>query len=384
MDVQVEVPCSDLDRALPFYTEGLGLKVAQIYPADSPQVAVLRGCGATLRLAPPAPAAPPRPPLRLRVLCPDPPAAAAALLRRGGAPVPALEDGAESVRAPDGAVVVLAPSAGRVRLPPLRSALVVSTLSGADWGTGRAGMQYRDLIPCRLGGRYIASHIRIPDGGPVPDYVHYHHVHFQLIYCLKGWVRVAYEGQGEPFVLRAGDCVNQPPAIRHRVLESSPGLEVLEVGCPAVHETNADPQMQLPTAGRTPERAWAGQRFVRHIAAAAQWRPSDEWDGVEMRDVGMAEATGGVARVRALRARPGAAADLLQAKQHGAELLLLFVAAGRLTLRLGTARRELREGDAAAVPPRTDYAIGGLSGDAELVEVALPAAVRLAKGAARL
>jgi hypothetical protein len=40
----------------------------------------------------------------------------------------------------------------------------------------RAGMQYRDLIPGRLGGRFIASHIRIPDGGDVPDYVHYHRI----------------------------------------------------------------------------------------------------------------------------------------------------------------------------------------------------------------
>jgi hypothetical protein len=48
-------------------------------------------------------------------------------------------------------------------------------------------MQYRDLLPSRLGGRYIASHIRIPDGGPVPDYVHYHRVRFQMIFCKAGW-----------------------------------------------------------------------------------------------------------------------------------------------------------------------------------------------------
>ena len=34
---------------------------------------------------------------------------------------------------------------------------------------GRAGMVYRDLIPDRLGGAFIASHITIPEGGPVPD-----------------------------------------------------------------------------------------------------------------------------------------------------------------------------------------------------------------------
>src|SRR6187401_3442888 len=41
------------------------------------------------------------------------------------------------------------------------------------WVTGRAGMMYRDLIPDRMDGKMIASHIRITVGGPVSDYVHY-------------------------------------------------------------------------------------------------------------------------------------------------------------------------------------------------------------------
>ena len=107
-------------------------------------------------------------------------------------------------------------------------------------------MLYRDLIPGRLGGRYIASHITIPEGGPVADWVHYHRVAFQMIYVRRGWVRVVYEDQGEPFVMHAGDLVLQPPEIRHRVLESSPGLEVIEIGCPALHETLADHELELP------------------------------------------------------------------------------------------------------------------------------------------
>ena len=62
----------------------------------------------------------------------------------------------------------------------------------------------------------------------------------------KGWVRLAYEGQGEPFILEAGDCVLQPPEIRHRVLESSAGAEVIELGSPAEHITMADHDMTLP------------------------------------------------------------------------------------------------------------------------------------------
>ncbi len=83
---------------------------------------------------------------------------------------------------------------------------------------GRAGMLYRDLIPGRLGGRYIASHILIPNAGPVADWVHFHRVAFQMIFVRTGWVRVVYEGQGDPFVMNSGDLVLQPPEIRHRVL----------------------------------------------------------------------------------------------------------------------------------------------------------------------
>ena len=72
-------------------------------------------------------------------------------------------------------------------------------------------MLYRDLVPDRLGGSIIASHISIPDGGPVPDMVHYHTIGFQLIYCYRGWVRLVYEDQGPEFIINAGDCVIQPP-----------------------------------------------------------------------------------------------------------------------------------------------------------------------------
>ena len=144
-------------------------------------------------------------------------------------------------------------------------------------------MRYRDLIPDRQGGRFIASHIHVPDAGPVPDFVHFHRVAFQMIYCYKGWVRVVYEDQGPPFVLQAGDSVLQPPRIRHRVLESSPGLEVIEIGCPANHETFADHDLPLPTPTARPARDFGGQRFVRHEAAAADWLPF-RLDGFECRD----------------------------------------------------------------------------------------------------
>jgi quercetin dioxygenase-like cupin family protein len=164
------------------------------------------------------------------------------------------------------------------------------------WNAGRAGMMYRDLLPDRLGGRLIASHIRLTEGGPVPDYVHYHKVDFQLIYCLRGRIKVVYEDQGLPFWLEPGDCVLQPPEIRHRVLECEAGSEVLELSSPAEHETWVEHEMALPTGEINPERLFGGQRFVRSIAKEANWQFSDS-DSVELRGLGCYEATDGLIAV---------------------------------------------------------------------------------------
>ena len=134
--------------------------------------------------------------------------------------------------------------------------------SATEWSEGRAGMMYRDLIPDRIGGKVIASHIRLLEDGPVADYVHYHKVEFQMIYCLKGRIQVVYEDQGPPFWLEPGDNVVQPPEIRHRVLYAEGKAEVLEVTMPAEHETWADHEMALPNATVNKERRYSGQLFV--------------------------------------------------------------------------------------------------------------------------
>ena len=227
-------------------------------------------------------------------------------------------------------------------------------------------MLYRDLIPDRQGGRFIASHIRIPEGGPVPDYVHHHGIYFQLIYCYRGWVRVVYEDQGPPFVLHPGDCVLQPPHIRHRVIESSAGLEVVEVSSPAAHDTFADHELTLPTPPR--ERDYTGQRFVHHRAAEAAWQP---WrHGFAARDLGIAAATGGIASAHVARPQPHPASRATL--RHGGELRFLFVLAGSFTLDCDGGHR-LASGDAAVVPAGLDHALVDPSADLELLEIDLPA-----------
>ena len=219
---------------------------------------------------------------------------------------------------------------------------------GGASGEGRAGMHYRDLIPGRLGGRYIASHITIAQGGPVADWVHYHRVAFQMIYVRSGWVRVVYEDQGEPFAMHPGDLVLQPPGIRHRVLESSPGLEVIEIGAPALHETLADHEMELPIARGDPDRLFDGQRFLWHVTA----------DGGP---IDLPGATGGLADARLVQ-------TAIDVPAHDGELVFGFVMEGQGELDCEGAH-QLDPTDAFVIPPDRPWRLGNVSDDFQLLRV---------------
>lgn len=276
----VVLPAPDLAATIAFFTE-LGFQLHLLTGADDPEVAELDGCGLRLRLDRTADVAPGL----LRIVHHGP---------------------ARRQTAPNGTVIEWVSAdadAGPESVPaPAVSGVEVSHLAGdAGWGEGRAGMLYRDLVPSRLGGYLIASHIAIPGGGPVPDYVHHHHVRFQMIYCARGWVEVVYEDQGDPFMLQAGDCVVQPPHIRHRVLRSSPGLEVIELACPATHDTYVDHEMTLPTGRHLPGRSYGGQRFVRHVADDAE-RTTGPATGLMVRGTGIVAATDGLADVVVIEA----------------------------------------------------------------------------------
>lgn len=214
------IACEDLDEAIDRYTKELGYRLNMIVPADGPREALLSRDGEGIRL-----------------VC-------------------------DTVQAKNNEPRRADPTA---------------------WIKGRAGMEYRDLIPDRLGGKVIASHIRLIEGGEVPDYVHYHKLDFQMIYCKRGRIKVVYEDQGPPFWLETGDCVLQPPEIRHRVLECTAAAEVIEVSMPAEHETWVEHEMTLPTTRIHTERDFHGQRFVHHTAASDSKEPT--------RDLGIARAT---------------------------------------------------------------------------------------------
>jgi mannose-6-phosphate isomerase-like protein (cupin superfamily) len=355
---QIVLPCAELGPTLAFFTERLGFRVDAISPADDPRVAVISGHGLRIQLEPGSAAGPGV----VRLVCRDPASVAG---------------GATAFTAPNGTRIELVDAGAPLALPPAQPSFVLNRLrDNAAWKMGRAGMRYRDLLPGRQGGRFIASHIHIPDAGPVPDYVHFHEVRWQIIYCHKGWARLVYEDQGPPFVLEAGDCVLQPPRIRHRVLECSAGLEVIELGSPAEHATLADHELQLPTSTLRPERDFGGQRFVRHRARAASWQP---WrvEGYEERDTGIGPATGGLVGARVVRpmrsARPAIPATAAEACRHDGELLFLCVLQGSVAIQCDRPGAEpLEAGDSVTVPAGMGHTLRAASADLELLEVKCP------------
>ena len=345
---EVVVPCLDLDQTLSFFIENLGFRIEMITPADNPKMAIVSGYG--LRLC----------------------------LRSGGSGkdiflrLHSTDRKSQTLQAPnDTTIEIINPSVG-VELPELRESLVVTPLtSDASWTVGRAGMRYRDLIPSRLGGVFIASHIHITNGGPVPDYVHYHRINFQMIYCKSGWVRVVYEDQGAPFVMHAGDCVLQPPEIRHRVLESSDNLEVIEIGAPAEHETFAEHQITLPNAQLKPDRDFSGQRFVRHVAEKTPWLPW-RYSGFEARNTGIDTATSGYASAMTVRAKKSA---VITESKHQHQLLFMFILSGSATLEAGSDHetKQLHAGASVTLPSLLDYKLEVVADNTEFLVVELPA-----------
>ena len=344
---EIRLPTQELRNDLPFYTKVLGFRLDMIFPADNPSVAVLSGHGLRLRIEKGASESPGT----LRILTDD----------------KDFAGGAKVLTAPNGTKIEIDELNPPVVTPATEHAFVVRRLADqAPWVIGRAGMQYRDLVPTRLGGAMIASHIRVPDG-PVPDMVHYHKVGFQLIFCVAGWVDVLYEDQGDIRRIHAGDCFIQPPTIRHKVLHSE-GVQVVEIGVPAEHITEIDHEMKLPTPHYRPEREWEGQRFVHDIGSEGVYKPF-RIPGFEARDTTVHAATKGVASV--MVARPnGTDAPWTR---HVGDILFTFVMTGGMTLEgEGKDPYRLEPGDAFVIPPGMATRYTDPTGDLQLLEVTLP------------
>ena len=332
----VDVPTSALDADIELL-ERVGFQLELIFPADAPRMALLTGLGLRLRLDVESTAAPPT-------------------IQLAGAN--------EAIELSAG--VKVQPATPKPPTSDFADGFVHAV--GGEWGVGRAGMHYRDLIPSRHGGRVIASHIRIAEPGPVPDYVHHHDIRFQMIYCRRGRVEVVYEDQGESFWMVEGDCVLQPPNIRHRVLASDGGLEVVEIASPAEHPTHIDHEIQLPTQQVKPDRDFDGQRFSFDKAVDADWVPAEP--GWEQRHTDIASATSGVASVRVVRPS-GIVAPL--AGSHDGDLCLFFVLAGEAELGLGSEVHTVASDDSIAVPRHHGWTLTATTPDFAVLQVSVVA-----------
>ena len=338
---QFVIPCLDLEATIAWFEE-LGFLMRLITPADAPAVAVLDGHGVTVRLD-------------------------TSLVPGGaGLRLPAVDGTAPSRHVgPDGTVLEFVVDSAELALPANDPVFVIDRHADAGFGTGRAGMQYRDLIPERHGGRYVASHIAIPVGGPVPDYVHHHHIRFQMIFCHAGWADLVYEDQGEPFRFEAGDCVLQPPHIRHQVLRTSDDFDVVEVSSPAEHDTLRDHELTLPTGVIDARRDFNGQRFAWHRASTATWLP---WHtaGFTASDFDFETSTNGLAQVCVVRSSPGA--SLIDHVAAG-EFTLWFVRSGTGTLRRNGESHPICELDSLVLVEGERYDLTDLSDGFEFLEV---------------
>lgn len=325
------------------------MRLDMIYPADSPEVAVISGHGMRIRIEKGATEAPGT----LRILTKEP---------------EQFAEGATEFVAPNGTKIEIDELNPPMIMPETEHAFVVRRLADqAPWVVGRAGMAYRDLIPSRLGGAMIASHIRVPDG-PVPDMVHFHKVGFQLIFCIRGWVDVLYEDQGDVRRLHAGDCFIQPPTIRHRVMHAAEGIEVIEIGVPAEHVTEIDHEMALPTPHNRPDREWDGQKFVHSLAKNGVFEPF-RVPGFDARDTTINENTKGVACVKV--AKPNG--DETVWTKHNGDILFNFVMSGEMTLEgEGKDPYRLTPGDAFVIPPGMATKYTDPTSDLQLLEVNLP------------
>ena len=109
---------------------------------------------------------------------------------------------------------------------------------GFDGGGLRGFFEYRDLgiagaTSCRFGAHVIRAREACTDGTGR----HRHGLGFQMVYVLQGSCTFWYEEEGE-FLLEPGDCVYQPPGIRHELQSCSADCELLEITMPAEFSTD--------------------------------------------------------------------------------------------------------------------------------------------------
>ena len=96
----------------------------------------------------------------------------------------------------------------------------------------RAWLTVRDLgLNEATNGRYEAwiSRANAMGGGTGR---HYHNYDFQIMYVIKGWLKIYHDGKGE-VIMEAGDFAYHPKGHIHEIIEYSEDIELFEACSPA-------------------------------------------------------------------------------------------------------------------------------------------------------
>jgi len=103
----------------------------------------------------------------------------------------------------------------------------------------RRFLAYRDAAATEATGRRVNINVVANSkAGDASTGWHYHTLSCQFVYVLRGWSRVAVEGEGE-FTIRPGDAMTLPGKIKHDVTGFSADFKVLELNIPADYDTIA-------------------------------------------------------------------------------------------------------------------------------------------------
>ena len=129
------------------------------------------------------------------------------------------------------------------------------------------------------------------------------------------------------------------------MLECSDGLEVIEVSCPAEHETYTDHLLELPNSKTDPSRTFRDSGFFFPGRTNGLGETSFRRF---IPDTGIGSATRGIAEVRVLRPDNNKSNNT---RSHQGELLFYFVLKGSMELNLEEqGSSSFSEGDSASIP----------------------------------
>jgi mannose-6-phosphate isomerase-like protein (cupin superfamily) len=348
------VAAPDFQAGLNFFVNTLKFKIALISPSDDPDYAVLTREHFTIALDRKAETTP----LHIEIPVEDQLLVGTNLVGPNGTKVDYVSVNRNYKQ--------------RDNLEPI---INLSISKNANWVHGRAGMSYRSLIG-EHNEMFIASQIRIEGSGRVNDWVHYHDVSFQTLICINGAAKLVYEDQGDPFLFEKGDCILQPPGIRHQVLESFNDLEVIEFTSPSDHVTFSDFEMELPNSIQDKERYFLGQQFSHSKSESSEEKMYLTSDSLNVYTTSIATASGEIGWVHEIRGHKDNEEQLTPSfvmSERELSFIMWFVTNGSAEIQVGGRKETVTTGDAISYPygfdPTLEFSLAKHDSEFQALEI---------------